>query len=69
MKHLSLTFILTFVFAGTFAQNNYTRFREIDIQHYIFEIQLNDTTNQIEGKATIDAKLLQPTQKVTLDFV
>ena len=69
MKQLSLTLLLTFIFVGTFAQNNYTRFREIDIQHYIFEIQLNDTTDRIEGTATIEAKILQPTQKLTLDFV
>ena len=69
MKHLSLSFLLIIVFAAAFAQNNYSRFREIDIQHYTFEIQLNDTTNRIEGIANIEARILQPTQNITLDLV
>ena len=69
MKHLFLTFLHIIVFISAYAQNNYNRFREIDIQHYIFEIGLNDTTNRIEGKAIIEAKILQPTQYITLDFI
>lgn len=69
MKQLFLSVLFTLIFIATFGQNNYTRFREIDIQHYIFEIQLNDTTNRIEGKTTVEAKILQPAQKIALDFV
>ncbi len=69
MKQLFLTILIIITALFTFAQSNYTRFREIDIQHYIFEIQLNDTTNRIEGKATIKAKILQPASKIILDLV
>ena len=69
MKHFTLAFLFIIVFVVAHAQNNYSRSKEIDIRHYIFEIQLNDTTNRIEGKATIEARILQPTQNITLDFV
>lgn len=51
------------------AQNHHTRFESIDVQHYIFEIQLNDSTDNIEGKTTIQIKFLKPLDKLTLDFV
>ncbi|MBT6006738.1 MAG: M1 family metallopeptidase [Prolixibacteraceae bacterium] len=51
------------------AQEHHSRFESIDIQQYIFEIHLNDSTDKIEGKTTVFAKFLKPTQKATLDLV
>jgi len=51
------------------AQNHQSRFEKIDIQHYKFEIHLNDTTNQIEGIATISIKFLKAGSDITLDLV
>lgn len=51
------------------AQNHQSRFEKIDVQHYKFEIHLNDTTNQIEGIATISLKFLQTSNDITLDLV
>jgi len=63
-------FILSLVsFTSTFAQNHHTRFENIDIQHYIFKLNLNDSTNKIEGEATIQIKFLKPQKKITLDLV
>ncbi len=52
MKHRTYFFLL-FAIAGNtiFAQN-----KAIDVQHYRFEIFLNDTNNIIHGKATINLK-------------
>ncbi len=49
MKYFFLLF--TIAFTTTFGQN-----KTIDVQHYRFEIILNDTNNVIHGKATIDLK-------------
>ncbi|KJF42235.1 M1 family metallopeptidase [Draconibacterium sediminis] len=51
------------------AQKHQLRFEKIDVQHYKFEIHLNDTTNQIEGIATISIKFLQTSNDITLDLV
>lgn len=69
MKHNSILFFLILCFFQISAQKHYSRFESIDIQNYIFEIHLNDSTNRIEGKAKIKIKFLKPTQKVQLDFV
>ncbi|WP_297093675.1 M1 family metallopeptidase [uncultured Draconibacterium sp.] len=62
-----LLFLSSFVFSS--AQNHQSRFEKIDVQHYKFEIHLNDTTNHIEGFATISTKFLQPSNDITLDLV
>ncbi|MDX8339698.1 M1 family metallopeptidase [Draconibacterium sp. IB214405] len=53
----------------SFAQNHHSRFESIDVQHYKFEIHLNDTTNRIEGTAAISIKFLQAANDITLDLV
>lgn len=52
-----------------FAQNHYSRFESIDVQHYIFEIHLNDSTNRIEGKTTVAVKFLKPAENLVFDFI
>ena len=61
-----LLFILTFTAT---AQNHYSRFESIDIQHYSFEIHLNDSTNRIEGKTTVQVKFIKPLDKITLNLI
>ncbi len=67
MKYRLLLFFIFFVRIAI-GQNHYERFESIDIQHYCFEIQLNDTTDRIEGKTIVTAKFLKPAQKIQLDF-
>ena len=69
MKYISFIFFITFCLTQLAAQNHYTRFESIDVQHYIFEIHLNDSTNAIEGTTTINVKFLKPSQNLILDFV
>ncbi len=69
MRYISFLYFCLFLLIQLSAQNHYTRFESIDVQNYIFEIHLNDSTNRIEGKSTIKIKLLKPSQKVILDLV
>ncbi len=69
MKKLYLLlFPFCFVYFAL-AQNHVSRFERFDIQHYDFEIHLNDSTDCIEGKTIINLKFLKPAQILPLDFV
>ena len=70
IKKQVVSSILLFIFAFTAtAQNHHFRFESIDIQHYSFEIHLNDTTNIIEGKTTVYLDFLKPVQQLNLDLI
>ena len=62
-------FILLFFNITTISAQNHTpRFNEIDIQHYIFNLNLKDDTDAIEGKAVISIKFLQTLNAFYLDL-
>ncbi|MGB3006140.1 MAG: M1 family metallopeptidase, partial [Chitinophagaceae bacterium] len=42
--------------------------RNIDVLHYKYEIELNDNTDTIKGRATIFLKFLQQSETILLDF-
>ncbi|WP_303922761.1 M1 family metallopeptidase [Draconibacterium sediminis] len=71
MNRTKIFFLLLFLSSVVLssAQKHQLRFEKIDVQHYKFEIHLNDTTNQIEGIATILIKFLQTSNDITLDLV
>jgi hypothetical protein len=56
--------ILLFVSNSLFAQHE-----KIDVQQYQFELNVNDTTDIIRGKATIRFKALQQSDNVMFDLV
>lgn len=62
---LFLLFLSTFISS---AQNHYQRFETIDVQHYMFDIHLNDSTNRIEGKTNVLVKFLKATDNLILDL-
>ena len=41
----------------------------IDVQHYNFEIQLNDKNDTLKGKATVEVKFLKDVNRFQLDLV
>ena len=41
----------------------------LDVQHYRFEVELNDNNNSIKGQAAVTVKFTKPVQKVFLDLV
>lgn len=64
---ITITFIL-FVYLS-YSQNHHSRFESIDVQHYKFEIQLNDTTNRIEGKTTVSVQFLKAAENCVFDLI
>ncbi len=51
-------------------QNHLARYNQIDVQHYRFELFLNDTTNSVDAVATIDINFKEDDiEKFDLDLV
>src|SRR5215208_5054986 len=63
-KLFVLTLLAIFSFR-LFAQLN----PALDVQHYLFSIQLNDSNNIIKAEAQITIKFLQDVNEVKLDLV
>lgn len=53
----------------SFAQKHYERLASIDIQHYKFELQLNDQNDRINGIANVTVRFLKGLDQFTLDLV
>ena len=53
-----------FIYAQTLKNN-----KIVDIQHYQFEITVNDSTDIIEGIATLSIKIKEPIKDFELDFI
>jgi aminopeptidase N len=51
------------------AQREIPRLGQIDLQHYIFELALSDTTDVIEGQAYVQLKYKQQLEELALDLV
>lgn len=45
------------------------RVRAMDVRHYDFALTIHDSTDRIDGVATVRVNLLQPTQSIHLDLV
>src|ERR1051326_5536922 len=63
-RNIFIILFSIFISAETFAQLN----PDIDVQHYRFAIQLNDSNNIIKGEATITIKFVNNVNEVTLDL-
>lgn len=65
-------FLLIAFFAGaslpTHARDSYPRQPEIDIQHYRFQLQLSDQSDQVIGHAKVCLKALKEIHRFQLDF-
>ncbi len=69
MKRISILFLVTLFLTQLSAQNHYVRFKSIDVLHYNFEIHVNDSTDQIEGKATVLIRFMKSEKTVDIDLV
>ncbi len=70
MKKSILVLILLLVpFLGLKAQDTYQRNPYADVQSYIFNLDLNDTTDQIKGKAEITVEFKDRTKTFNLDLI
>jgi aminopeptidase N len=63
------TAALSLLASSIFAQRAIPRLAQLDVQHYRYELELSDQTDEIKGKATIRIRLLQPLDSFALDLV
>src|SRR6478735_7860 len=49
--------------------DNYPRNTSINIIHYTFRVELNDTTNVISGEATVQLQILKAISEFELDLI
>jgi len=68
-KFSLILFLLVFVVIGLKAQDTYQRNSSADIQSYIFNLSLNDSTNQIEGEAEITVDFNAAPKAFALDLI
>lgn len=68
MKKLLIA-LLSFFCSLSFAQKHYERLASIDIQHYKFEIQLNDENDKIAGLANLSLQFLKDQNSFVLDLI
>jgi aminopeptidase N len=51
------------------AQEHYERFSQIDVQHYRFQLELNDQNNEVKGKAMVKVRFKDNIRSFHLDLV
>jgi len=65
-----LCFLFILPFASSLSGNDkYPRNTDVDILHYTFSINLNDTTNIIEGQSEITVRFLSPQDSISFDLI
>jgi aminopeptidase N len=69
MKFFTFIFLLLVFQSAITAQNYKQRFNEIDVKHYNLAIEVNDSTNSIQGKMTISLTFKQLVNAFDLDLV
>lgn len=69
MNRLLFLFLLNVLPMLAGAQNHYERLETIDIQHYVFNLELTDASNEIKGSAQVRIRFRKTTDGFTLDLV
>lgn len=68
IKKLLLLFPATVFLTNLLARDPYERQEALDVLHYAFRLELNDTTNRIAGEADVIIRFKKPTTTFFLDF-
>lgn len=70
MRSAYLVFVFSFLLTAGFvsAQGHEERLREIDVQHYDLNIAINDSTDNIQGDASVTVKFLKEVDTLRLDL-
>jgi hypothetical protein len=68
MKSLYLLLVAGLLFTAAPAQDHHARQGSIDVLSYRFEIDLNDSTNQVRGVADMEIAFLQHLDHFALDL-
>jgi len=62
-------FLLIKIFPVTYAFDRYPRNINADVIHYEFDLAINDSTDRIDGRASIKIKILNDTDSLSLDLI
>ena len=68
-QYLLFTFLSFFLISCAKGQDTYNRNNDADVQHYIFNLSLNDETNEIAGEAEISVEFKNATTNFNLDLI
>lgn len=60
---------LLVISTGAHAKDPYKRNAAIDVQHYIFRLEMNDSTDMIDGKATVNILFKSAVNEFELDLI
>jgi aminopeptidase N len=66
---MKLTFLLALASLFAFASDPYKKNDNIDIRHYEFTLEVNDSTDVLSGKATIEILFKKSTEEFELDLI
>lgn len=70
MRHLqACLFLFLYLSIPAAAQTSIPRLGQLDVQHYAFQLELSDKTDQITASAMVTIRFLQPLSSFTLDLV
>lgn len=64
-----ITLLALLISSALFPQKHHQRFSQIDVQHYKFELGLNDANDRIEGTATVTIKFKKEVSEFLLDLI
>jgi len=68
MRNLFLSSIIFLLFNLTAVADGYHRFKNLDVLHYDFAVQLTDSSDTISGQANVYLKVLAKTDSVILNL-
>ncbi|HLN19720.1 MAG TPA: M1 family metallopeptidase [Bacteroidales bacterium] len=68
LKSLSCNLLLLLFTLNLSASDKYPRNFNIDILHYLFTLDINDSTNTIRGEATIAVRIVNSCSTISLDL-
>jgi len=68
-KYYTLVAIVSLLVNSLFAQDIYERNSTVDVQHYIFNLSLNDDNNEISGEALVTVNFDKSKDTFALDLI
>ena len=69
VKWYLIVVLMFFCAYSNFAQDAYKKNEAIDVQHYLFNLLLNDDNNEIRGESLITVKIKGDADSLSLDLV
>ena len=68
-KYYTLIAIVSLLVNSLYAQDTYERNTTVDVQHYIFNLSLNDGNNEISGEALVTVNFDKLKDTFALDLI